>query len=111
MIAVVLLAGALAGAGYIVAALMRRHDDEAERTALVSAWLRAKAFDDETIGAVLARFEDLALADIAEQRRRYLVEQGRRQEADAEHDRRSAAGHKAAATRARQCQPARSRRP
>ena len=55
--------------------------------------------DAESVGDVLARFSGTRIAEIAQQRRAYLVEQGREAERAAEHERRSCAARRAAATR------------
>lgn len=95
----IVAAGALAGSGAVVAALARLRHARAEETALVADWLRAKAYDDETVGDVLARFSDVRIAEIAESHRTYLLEQGREAERCAEHKRRCEAARRGAATR------------
>ena len=92
-------AGALAGTGAVLAALISRWQRRAEETALVADWLRAKAHDDESVGDVLARFSGTRIAEIAQQRRAYLVEQGREAERAAEHERRCEAARRGAAAR------------
>ncbi len=92
-------AGGLAGSGAVVSALISRHRASEEKTALVADWLGAKAHDDESVVDVAARFSGTRIAEIAQQRRAYLHDQGREAERSAEHERRSQAARRAAATR------------
>jgi hypothetical protein len=104
-------AGALAGAGYLAAALMRRAEERRGEALDVAEWIEAHSFSSDTAAELVAELRGVNMADLRSRVAARAYDIGREHEADAQHERRSEAARKAAVTRARRCQPARSRRP
>lgn len=106
-----IVAGALAGAGYLAAALVRRAEERRGEALDVASWVEAHSFASDTAGELVEELRGTSMASLRSRVAERAYDTGREHQADAERERRSDAARKAAATRARRCQTTRGGRP
>lgn len=99
--AALVIGGACAGVGFVLAAVARRRSEVKSERLTVAEWLSVKAFSDETVGEVTDRLGGTALAEIARSHAAYHYGRGYDAATEDEHVRRCVAARRGAATRSR----------
>jgi len=97
--AVLVIGGSLFGACYVVAALIRHHNERREEALDVARWIDEHSFSCDRAADVVEYLRGTSLAELRSKVAGRAWRDGYTAASDAERERRSAAARKAAATR------------